>query len=88
MKSFRSIVLLLSLCAWSIVFPLAANVVLTEEDLVGAYRSVSYSGRTAVHDPSIVIDSISDPSKTTYYVFGSHMAVSKTSDLRQWTSNV
>lgn len=88
MKSFRSIVLLLSLCAWSVVFPLAANVALTEADLVGAYRNVSYGGRTAVHDPSIVIDSISDPSKTTYYVFGSHMAVSKTADLRQWTSNV
>ena len=36
--------------------------------------------RNAVHDPSVVVDG------DTYYVFGSHMGVSKTTDLRNWTS--
>ena len=36
--------------------------------------------RQAVHDPSIVVDG------ENYYVFGSHMAVAKTTDLRNWES--
>jgi len=36
--------------------------------------------RQAVHDPSIVVDNVN------YYVFGSHMGVAKTTDLRNWTS--
>ncbi len=37
--------------------------------------------RTSVHDPSIVYDN-----EGTYYVFGSHLGVSKTTDLENWTS--
>ena len=36
--------------------------------------------RQAVHDPSIVVDG------SNYYVFGSHMGVAKTTDLRNWSS--
>ena len=38
---------------------------------------------TSVHDPSVVYDN-----NGTYYIFGSHLAVSKTTDLKNWTSNV
>lgn len=55
----------------------------TDEELDGLYTSVSYS-RDSVHDPSIVVDSSSGTK--TYYVFGSHMGVSKTTDLMNWTS--
>jgi beta-xylosidase len=44
--------------------------------------------RTSVHDPSIVVDTLTHPAEETFYVFGSHMGVSRTSDLRNWTSNV
>jgi arabinan endo-1,5-alpha-L-arabinosidase len=38
--------------------------------------------RTGVHDPSIVYN----PNNQYYYIFGSHMGVSKTKDLCNWTS--
>lgn len=37
--------------------------------------------RVSVHDPSIVWD----PSSSTYYIFGSHRAAAKTTDLMSWT---
>ena len=37
--------------------------------------------RDSIHDPSITVDK-----DGTYYVFGSHMGVSKTNDLKNWTN--
>lgn len=85
MKKF---VITASVLLLSQTLPLQAEVSLTDADLTDAYHSVSYNKRTAVHDPSIVVDSITSPTQTTYYVFGSHMGVSKTTDLRNWTGNV
>ena len=39
-------------------------------------------GRVSVHDPSIVWD----PNSRTYYIFGSHRANAKTTDLMRWTT--
>jgi len=45
--------------------------------------SASYSlKRVGVHDPSIVWE----PASQTYYIFGSHRAAAKTTDLMSWTS--
>jgi len=45
--------------------------------------SASYSlKRVSVHDPSIVWEPVSQ----TYYIFGSHRAAAKTTDLMSWTS--
>lgn len=44
--------------------------------------------RTSVHDPSIVVDTITDPARETFYIFGSHMGVSRSTDLLNWTSNI
>ena len=50
--------------------------------LVSGY-SMGYSlKRVSVHDPSIVWDSVSK----TYYIFGSHRATAKTTDLMRWTT--
>lgn len=38
--------------------------------------------RVSVHDPSVVWD----PSSQTYYIFGSHVAAAKTTDLMSWTA--
>ena len=38
--------------------------------------------RVSVHDPSVVWD----PSSQTYYIFGSHRAAAKTTDLMSWTA--
>lgn len=65
-----------------------AEIRLSENDLANTYHNVVYSRRTSVHDPSIVVDTLTAPTQETFYVFGSHMGVSKTKDLIQWTSNV
>lgn len=53
--------------------------------LLAVLLSVSASAyelkRVSVHDPSVVLD----PSTNTYYIFGSHRAVAKTTDLMSWT---
>ena len=47
-----------------------------------AVSAASYSlSRVSVHDPSIVWD----PSSKTYYIFGSHRANAKTTNLMNWT---
>lgn len=65
-----------------------AEIRLSASDLTDAYHNIRYNRRTSVHDPSIVVDTLTDPSQETFYVFGSHMGVSKTKDLIQWTSDV
>ncbi len=56
-----------------------ATIQLTDADVAELSGTTSVT-RTSVHDPSIVKDGDS------YYVFGSHMGVSKTTDLQNWTS--
>jgi len=56
-----------------------ATIQLTDADVAELSGMTSVT-RTSVHDPSIVKDGDS------YYVFGSHMGVSKTTDLQNWTS--
>lgn len=53
---------------------------LTDEEISALTANSSFK-RTSVHDPSIVYDNAG-----TYYVFGSHMGVSKSTDLENWTS--
>ena len=44
--------------------------------------AVAYTlNRVSVHDPSIVWEPVSQ----TYYIFGSHRAAAKTTDLMNWT---
>ena len=38
--------------------------------------------RVSVHDPSVVWE----PTTKTYYIFGSHRAAAKTTDLMSWTA--
>ena len=52
---------------------------LTDSDLAVAYSKTSVN-RVSVHDPSIISDG-----KGTYYIFGSHMAWAKSTDLKNWT---
>ena len=53
--------------------------------LLAVLFSVSASAyelkRVGVHDPSVVLD----PSTNTYYIFGTHRAVAKTTDLMSWS---
>ncbi len=51
----------------------------TKKEVEKEMTEVSYS-RVSVHDPSVVYDN------GTYYIFGSHMAWAKSTDLRNWES--
>lgn len=78
-KATISAILILALTGSTIV-PMIGNA----EDVKAAEAETSaessdYS-RAGVHDPSIV----KDPSTGTYYIFGSHMAWAKSTDLKGW----
>ena len=53
---------------------------LTTEELKDMYSTINMQ-RTSVHDPSIVFDEASQ----SYYIFGSHNATAKTTDLQNWS---
>ncbi|MBQ0072583.1 MAG: family 43 glycosylhydrolase [Prevotella sp.] len=50
-------------------------------------RSNKTYNETSVHDPSVIIDNISSPTSTTYYVIGSHLGFSSSPNLVNWTVN-
>ena len=61
---------------------------LSDADLTGAYSSRQYNKRVVCHDPSIVIDDITNPSSPTYYIYGSHLGRGKTTadkNYQEWT---
>ena len=61
---------------------------LTDADIEGAYSARQYSKRVVCHDPSIVIDDITNPSSPTYYIYGSHLGRGKTTadkNYQEWT---
>lgn len=66
-----------------------AQTQLTNTDLTNAYKTRTYTGRVSCHDPSIVVDNISNPSQPTYYIYGSHLGRGKTTtadNYQKWTS--
>jgi len=56
------------------------KITVTDDDINALCAKESFT-RGSVHDPSVVNDG-----NGTYYVFGSHMGVAKTTDLMNWTS--
>jgi beta-xylosidase len=53
---------------------------LSDSELAAAYSATSVN-RVSVHDPSVVYDG-----NGTYYIFGSHLAWAKSTDLKNWTT--
>ncbi len=67
-----------------------AQTPLTDTDLKSAYtlKSITRQGNLC-HDPSIFIDSISNPASPVYYIYGSHLGHGKTTaakNYQQWTT--
>ena len=82
-----SILLIIALIAMNLIgvrLPISISAketgmtLLTDEDVL-ALTKADNKNRTSVHDPSIVTNT-----DGTYYIFGSHMGVSKTNDLMNW----
>ena len=66
----------------------AAQATVTDADLQGAYSARQYGKRVVCHDPSIVIDNITNPASPTYYIYGSHLGRGKTTaaeNYQEWT---
>ena len=66
----------------------AAQTTVTDADLQGAYSTRQYGKRVVCHDPSIVIDDITNPASPTYYIYGSHLGRGKTTaaeNYQEWT---
>ena len=79
--------LLLPIFALSAI-SVTAQTNLSDADLTGAYSSRQYNKRVVCHDPSIVIDDITNPSSPTYYIYGSHLGRGKTTadkNYQEWT---
>lgn len=57
----------------AMALPLSAQTTLKDADLENAYTSQSYAHRISCHDPSIVMDNISNPGSPVFYVYGSHL---------------
>ena len=55
-----------------------------DNDLTNAYTSRSYGKRVTCHDPSIVVDDITNPSSPTYYIYGSHLGRGKTTAAKNY----
>ena len=67
----------------------SAQTQVSDNDLTNAYTSRSYSKRVVCHDPSIVVDDITNPSSPTYYIYGSHLGRGKTtsaSNYQEWST--
>ena len=67
-----------------------AQTPLTDTDLNGAYtlKSITRQGNLC-HDPSIVMDNITNPSSPVFYIYGSHLGHGKTTaekNYQQWTT--
>ena len=66
----------------------AAQTTVTDADLQGAYSARQYNKRVVCHDPSIVIDDITNPASPTYYIYGSNLGRGKTTaaeNYQEWT---
>jgi beta-xylosidase len=65
---YLSLLSLLALMA----LPLSSQT-LSDADLKNAYTTQTYAHRISCHDPSIVMDNVTDPAHPVYYVYGSHL---------------
>ena len=66
----------------------AAQTTVTDADLQGVYSARQYNKRVVCHDPSIVIDDITNPASPTYYIYGSHLGRGNTTaaeNYQEWT---
>lgn len=71
------------------VMPAMAQTPLSTSDLNDSYHFRAYTQRVSCHDPSIVIDSITDSKNIQYYIYGSHLGRGKTTaadHYQKWTN--
>jgi arabinan endo-1,5-alpha-L-arabinosidase len=84
-KTGASIFVILALLGATLSYAAVPAVPVEAEE--GSVTNDDYLPRVSVHDPSVV----KDPKTGTYYVFGSHLAFAKSTDLIHWerfTNNI
>ena len=80
MKTFN--VMMVSSLLWGLCMTVNGQQVFPGSDLGKVFKTSTLQ-RVSVHDPSVVMDTLSD--QTTYYIFGSHLGVARTTDMTNWT---
>ena len=66
-----------------------AQTQVSDDDLSKVYETRSYGKRVTCHDPSIVVDDITNPNSPTYYIYGSHLGRGKTTaakNYQEWST--
>ncbi len=87
----RNITSFVTLCALALgmaqVAPTAKadDILLSDNDLKGAWAARTHS-RTSVHDPSVFLDTVSKAGSNRYYVIGSHLGMSYSTNLYGWSA--
>ena len=61
-----------------------AQTQVSDDDLSKVYETRSYGKRVTCHDPSIVVDDITNPNSPTYYIYGSHLGRGKTTAAKNY----
>ena len=59
------------------------SIIMMSTSQMGRIYKTSAASRVSVHDPSIVVDR-QTAGETTYYIFGSHRACARSTDLKNW----
>ena len=70
--------------------PAMAQNSLTDADIADSYTTRTYNHRVSCHDPSIVVDNVTNPASPVYYVYGSHLGHGSTtaaSNYQDWDTS-
>ena len=81
--------LLLSIMSLMAINGAMAQTAVGDNDLAKAYETRLYGKRVTCHDPSIVVDDITNPSSPTYYIYGTHLGRGKTTaakNYQEWST--
>lgn len=81
--------LLLSIMSLMAINGAMAQTAVGDNDLSNAYETRLYGKRVTCHDPSIVVDDITNPSSPTYYIYGTHLGRGKTTaakNYQEWST--
>lgn len=79
-KRYLSILVLLTISISTFALDMDKDSIITMSatQVKSLYKTASFGARVSVHDPSIVRDG------NTYYIFGSHRACGRSTDLKNW----
>ena len=86
--NMRRLLLTITTIATTITSTLAYDgdsIIWMKTSQMGTVYKTSGASRASVHDPSIVVDLNTSTGAKTYYIFGSHRACARSTDMKNWS---